>query len=284
MIEKKVICIAGKNRIAVNALKCFKFIDSVDIFICPVDGDNGINGWQPSLRAAASKDNIPTLSLNNAYQQQNLTFLSLEFDKILVVEKFRPGTFLLNTHFSLLPAYKGCFTSIWPIYYGEEKTGVTLHEIDNGIDTGPIIDQEEVKIEPDTTSRQLYEELQDAALNLLQRNVHLIVENKYSSRPQSSDSSSYYSRKSLSKIPVEIDCNATAWQIKNKVNAFYFPEYQTATFIGYNIKACTITANRSIQKPGYIISEDIDSISIATIDFDVILYKASVTRVSKICQ
>lgn len=273
MIERKTICIAGKNRIAVNALRYFNFLDSVNVLVCPVEDDNGINGWQPSLRAAASRDNISTISLNDAYQQQNLTFLSLEFDKILVVGKFRPGTFLLNTHFSLLPAYKGCFTSVWPIYYGEEKTGVTLHEIDNGIDTGPIIDQEAVEIEKYTTARQLYEELQDAALRLLKRNVDCIVEKTYTSRPQSSVSSSYFSRNSLSRISEEIDCNATAWQIKNKVHALYFPEFQTATFIGYHIKACGITANRSVHKPGYIISDSTHSFIVATIDFDIILIK-----------
>ena len=48
---------------------------------------------------------------------------------------------LYNIHFSYLPAYKGMFTSALPIKNGEVDSGVTLHKIESGIDTGDIIDQ-----------------------------------------------------------------------------------------------------------------------------------------------
>ena len=59
---------------------------------------------------------------------------------ILNIDKFFSKE-LFNFHFSLLPKYRGCHTNFFQIYNGEKISGVTLHKIDNGIDTGPIIDQ-----------------------------------------------------------------------------------------------------------------------------------------------
>ena len=67
-------------------------------------------------------------------------FISLEFDKIINTSLFKT-TNLFNIHFSLLPRYKGMYTSILPILNGDKISGVTLHKIDRGIDTGDIIDK-----------------------------------------------------------------------------------------------------------------------------------------------
>lgn len=72
--------------------------------------------------------------------RDDLIFISLEFDKIVNPDLFKDAR-LYNIHFSLLPSYKGMYTSAIPILNGEEMVGVTFHEIDKGIDTGNIIAQ-----------------------------------------------------------------------------------------------------------------------------------------------
>ena len=52
----------------------------------------------------------------------------------------------MNLHPSLLPEYKGCFSCPWTIINGERKTGITFHEITEGIDSGNILQQHEVGI------------------------------------------------------------------------------------------------------------------------------------------
>jgi methionyl-tRNA formyltransferase len=59
-------------------------------------------------------------------------------------------------HPSLLPKYRGASAINWALINGESKTGLTLFWVDQGIDTGPILLQKEVMVEPDDTAGSLY--------------------------------------------------------------------------------------------------------------------------------
>ena len=136
------ICIAGKNECAINALKALaKFkIKKKNIFILPNTSDNGRDTWQPSLKKYAKKKGFKITSLKNLYKIENLIFFSIEFEKIINVDKFKSNE-LFNLHFSLLPKYRGCHTNFYQIYKGERYSGVTLHKINAGIDSGDIINR-----------------------------------------------------------------------------------------------------------------------------------------------
>ena len=153
------ICIAGKNDIACNSLKYLIEeinINKEDIVVLPNKTDEGINKWQKSLKRIAIDNNINVISdIDKLYNIEDLIFISLEYDKIIDVNLFKSKK-LYNIHFSKLPSYKGMYTSAWPILNGENYSGVTLHKIDNGIDTGDIIDQLEFKIDINWTCRDLY--------------------------------------------------------------------------------------------------------------------------------
>ena len=135
-----IICIAGKNDIAVEILLYLldRTIKKENIYVIPNKTDDGKNNWQRSLLKNANELNINIASLEQVYNIENLLFLSLEFDKIINPLNFRTKQ-LFNIHFSLLPKYKGMFTSILPILNNDKITGVTFHRIDKGIDTGDII-------------------------------------------------------------------------------------------------------------------------------------------------
>lgn len=59
-------------------------------------------------------------------------------------------------HPSLLPKYRGASAINWALINGESVTGLTLFWVDKGIDTGPILLQKEVKVDPDDTAGSLY--------------------------------------------------------------------------------------------------------------------------------
>ena len=59
-------------------------------------------------------------------------------------------------HPSLLPKYRGASAINWALIKGESVTGLTLFWVDKGIDTGPILLQKQVKVEPDDTTGSLY--------------------------------------------------------------------------------------------------------------------------------
>ena len=81
----------------------------------------------------------------------------------------RLGT--LNVHASLLPRHRGPAPIEWAILSGDQETGVTIMQMDAGVDTGPILTQEKVSIRPDETAVQLEGRLAELAGRLLVRTL-----------------------------------------------------------------------------------------------------------------
>lgn len=79
----------------------------------------------------------------------------------------------LNVHPSLLPKYRGAAPINWAIINGEEKTGVTIMLMDEGLDSGDILDQEETAIEPGETYGRLHDRLAEMGACLLIKAVDL---------------------------------------------------------------------------------------------------------------
>lgn len=61
----------------------------------------------------------------------------------------------INIHSAPLPKYRGMLPNFWQLYHGEKEAGITIHKIDSGIDTGEIITQHYVPIEPDESLNDL---------------------------------------------------------------------------------------------------------------------------------
>lgn len=267
------ICIAGKNSIAVNALIHIlgEGVDQNDILVCTNSNDVGVHDWQPSLKKYANDVGIVVKSLEQLYEIPELIFLSLEFDRIIKPSKFLT-TSLYNIHFSILPAYKGMYTSVWPILNAEVEIGVTLHKIDRGIDTGDVIDQIIFNLALNENAFDLYIKFLDNALVLFKKNWKKIKNSIVESKPQSFLESSYYSKKTLDFSKIIIDFNNTAYNIYNQIRAFSFRPYQLISVEDVNISHAVITNQRSLSKVGTITNRN-DCMVLSTIDYDLSLYK-----------
>ena len=90
----------------------------------------------------------------------------------------------LNIHAGLLPRNRGCNPTQWAILKNEFQAGVTLHEIDSGIDTGPIVDQREIPIYIDDTWLDIRDREFKAIDDILKKNLKKILSGKWESRPQ----------------------------------------------------------------------------------------------------
>ena len=269
----KTICIAGKNDIAVNILlHCIENYSEYKIVCVTNKNETGVNLWQKSLKWFAERNNVEVVSLQDIYEMEELLFLSLEFDRIIKPEKFK-STELYNIHFSMLPKYKGMFTSVLPILNNEEHTGVTLHKIRDGIDTGEIIEQQKVVIEPDDTAFNLYIKLINEGTELIIRNIEKLLEGEVTAIPQSKEGSTYFSTDAIDFGNLKLDVNKTAYQIQNQIRAFCFRPYQLLNWNGVKYIECEILSSVSICKPGTILEETKVYTKIATIDYDTILYK-----------
>ncbi len=83
---------------------------------------------------------------------------------------------LINTHPSLLPDFPGAHAVRDAINAGATKTGVTIHVVDNGVDTGPKIAQREVVITPEDSEAELHERIKVVERELLVATIKQIVE------------------------------------------------------------------------------------------------------------
>ena len=205
-------------------------------------------------------------------------FLSTEFDRIVVPTRFSSDR-LYNIHFSLLPRYKGMYPSVMPILNGESETGVTLHVIRFGIDTGEIIAQQKIKIDSTMTSYDLYLALNRAGSKLVCDYISRLISGDYAVTIQSSIGSTYTPPSYIDYSNLKFQTRATAYQYQCQVRAFAFRPYQLLTFNGTPIVKCDITENFSTKKPGTILTNTSESFTVSTIDYDVILYKDSTQNV-----
>ena len=262
------LCIAGKNEIAVFGLHFLeKKLGRENICVCLNNNEDPYPSWQPSLRRHASQLNVKIVKLEELYDKDDLIFISLEFDKIISPSKFNSNQ-LYNIHFSMLPKYKGMYTSCWPILNGEKNSGVTLHRIDRGIDTGNVIAQHQINISEKMTSRDLYLNYLEEGKNLLEKNIDAILLSTFSEKKQSAKNSSYFSKNSIDFSSLSIDCSQTAENICNQVRAFTFREYQSAMIGSHKVSNGRILLNKSLKKAGEFTIKN-EHLILSTIDYDV---------------
>lgn len=279
------ICIAGKNNIAVDILKYLieNNYDRHEIGVVCNRTENGKNTWQKSLRLFAREHEIKEYSLDEIYRIENMVFLSLEFNQIVKPERFSSAR-LYNIHFSLLPKYRGMFTSALPILHGEKETGVTLHRIDSGIDTGEIIAQKKFYIRDTDTARDLYFKYIYFGTLLVKENIKMILDGKESSVPQEETEASYYSKHAIDYTNICIELDKRAIDIKNQIRAFNFREYQIPEVYGEKIIDTRITNILSSEKAGMRLFEDNAAIVMASLDYDIILYKDRLDELMTACR
>ena len=133
----------------------------------------------------------------------------------------------VNLHPSLLPKYKGCFSSVWAIINNESETGITYHTLTEEVDSGNILIQKKIKILPEDTAFSLFNKLITLGIKELD-NLFELLDNGYNGYEQKG-LSSYYNR----KIPYDgiINKNWDENLKKRFVRAMFFPPHKGALLI-----------------------------------------------------
>ncbi len=266
------LCIAGKNNIAVDILlySLHSFSKS-DICVIVNKTENFKNTWQKSLGFYAKQFEVEILQLKDVQEIEDLVFVSLEFDRIIKPSSFKSEK-LFNIHFSFLPEYKGMYTSLLPILHGKLYSGVTLHKIDSGIDTGNIIEQKKINIEGLTCGKLYYKYLEEGTI-LVKKNLQRLTATDLYTEKQPLFGSTYYSKSSYNFNETEINLRQTSYQISLQVNGLYFRPYQLATLNGFKICKAELFDYYSKHKVGTIIHESHLYFEVQTIDSVIRLYK-----------
>jgi methionyl-tRNA formyltransferase len=125
----------------------------------------------------------------------------------------------LNLHPSLLPLYRGPTPIPAAILAGDDVTGTSIMLIDKNIDSGPILAQRKVPIEPSDTTQSLTEKLAHTSADLLMETLPGWISCSITSRTQRHEDATY--TKMLNKNDGELDWRLTAVELWRKVRAYY---------------------------------------------------------------
>jgi methionyl-tRNA formyltransferase len=158
----------------------------------------------------------------------------------------------VNLHFSLLPAWRGAAPVQHAVLAGDEVTGASTFEIEQGLDTGPVYGTVTEVVRPGDTSGDLLERLSRSGARLLVATMDGIEEGKLSPRPQPADGVSL-----APKISVEdarVDWNAPALRVDRVVRGCTPAPGAWTLFRGERLKLgpVRLAAGRSELAPGEI--------------------------------
>ena len=155
-----------------------------------------------NLKSLSKDYNIPIKHVNNIndnlvveeLREQNPNLIiSAFFDQIVKKEVLQIPSFgIINVHPSFLPNYRGVKPVFWTMKNNEEKTGITVHMMDEGIDTGDILAQKEIRISPDDTFYSLMNKLSLEGSVLLSDVLRSIETGSYSLLKQNKYDGSYF--------------------------------------------------------------------------------------------
>ncbi|MEN9749368.1 MAG: hypothetical protein RL149_446 [Actinomycetota bacterium] len=116
---------------------------------------------------------------------ENINFFKPDLVVLAGFRRILPANFvraltpnLINTHPSLLPNFPGAHAVRDALFAGATATGVTIHVVDEGVDTGPHIAQREVAIQPDDNEGDLHERIKVVERELLVETVKAIADKK----------------------------------------------------------------------------------------------------------
>lgn len=182
----------------------------------------------PPVKTLALELGIPVIQPEKLRQPEALEQLRAWSPDVIVVAAFGqilrqdvldlPPFGCINVHASLLPRWRGAAPINAVILHGDEETGVTIMKMDAGLDTGPILSQRSVRIEPDETAGSLFEKLSRLGADLLLAALPAYLSGEIVPRPQPEEGVTY--APTLKKEEGRLDFSRPAKELERKVRAF----------------------------------------------------------------
>ncbi len=217
----------GTPEIAVPALSALVEIATVVAVVCQPDRPAG-RGL--ALKAPAVKERALALGLEVAQPTKVRTpefaswVAAREVDVALVVAYGRilpkavleaPRRGCMNLHASLLPKYRGAAPITWSVVDGERETGISLMQMDEGMDTGPVYSEHAIPIGPDTTAGELSLALGELAAEVVRRDLARAVAGELAAMPQDETRATH--ARMLDKADGRIDFGGSAKKVHDHV-------------------------------------------------------------------
>lgn len=167
-----------------------------------------------------ARKNLPISHVLHDNPSESDIIISVLYDKILPLNLIKSKN-CFNFHPGILPEYRGAGAFSWCLINKDIKSGVTLHLIDEGIDTGDIIEIREFIISPKDTAFSLYLKGQKMIFKMFKEWFPDILEGDYIATPQPKEREATYYRKDLNKVK----------DLSHYIRAFHFPKKESAYYL-----------------------------------------------------
>ena len=171
----------------------------------------------------------------------------------------------IQYHPSLLPWHKGPSSINWPIIMGRQKTGLSIFWPDNGLDTGPILLQKEVDIEPDDTLGSVYfNKLYPLGVEAMMESIELVRDGTAPREVQDPDAGSYEGW--CRKEDVQVDWSKSSEEVYNLIRG---ANPQPGAWTTCNEAEVKIFDSRKVDGngvPGSVLAVSDEGVDVATAD------------------
>lgn len=180
--------------------------------------------------------------------------ITIGYGRILTLDELTaPTNGSINLHFSLLPRWRGAAPVQRSIEAGDSVTGVTIFQLDEGMDTGPIYLMKRFALDDDITSDELFTELAELGSEALLESLEMI-QSGVKPTPQSSIDVTKAAK--ITKAEAQINWSDEAIEISRKIRAFTSSPGAWTTLRGSSIKIDTPVIEELKLKPGEILYQD----------------------------
>ena len=272
----------GSPEFAVPCLRALAGTHEVALVVSQPDKPAGRGGQMhaPAVKTAALELGLPVLQPKSARTgelEQALRESGAELAVVVAYGKILPKAVLdalprgcINVHASLLPKYRGAAPVQWSVIHAESETGVAIMQLDEGMDTGPVLLERRIPIDPDETSGELLARLAPIGAAALLEAIASISTGALTPQPQDHASSSHAPM--LTKAHGAIDFTQSATLVAAQIRGVDPWPGAQATLRGQIVKLFRARpAPTGAGAPGAVLSIDADGAHVATGDGAVII-------------
>ena len=268
------IIFAGTPQFAVSALAALHREHQIVAVLTQPDrpAGRGMQLTSGPVKQLALQHGLPVLQLTTLKNEEVQRLIATLDADVMVVAAYGlilPKTVLqlprygcLNIHASLLPRWRGAAPIQRAILAGDKETGITIMQMDEGLDTGDMLLRKACPIEQSDTAQTLHDKLAEMGADCILEALRLLGDNRLTPVKQDNDAACYAAK--LLKGEAQIDWRQDACQIERAVRAYNpYPECQTR-MDGVMIKIWQAGIGDYISgEPGKVLAADKLGITVA---------------------
>ena len=275
------IVFMGTPKFAVSSLEaCFDVGEVVGVVTQPdKPKGRGQEVQMPPVKELALKKGVKVLQppkIRGTHFVDELRELKPDICVVTAYGKILPKDVLavppkgcVNVHASLLPRFRGAAPVQWAIAHGDEKTGVALMLMDEGMDTGPVLAMRELPIAKTDTSETLLDKLAVLGGGLLREDLPRYLSGALKPTPQPAEG--VVMAPMIEKEEGRLDFNRSAAELERRLRAFTpWPGAFTA-FEGGLLKVHAVEVAQGRGAPGTVLKADSGGIEVACAEGSLVL-------------